>query len=106
MQENFEPEFKLIIENLQEKLHQRNCKQSKGSKICTSIRWELEYEKYSNTFCKKLTKTNFLEKLNPKQGSSKSTIYKVLSKISNRKKTLKHQYNFCKAKKFLEVYGM
>ena len=54
----------------------------------------------------KSANTNFLEKLNPKEGSSEITIYKVLSKISNRKKTLKQQYNFSKAKNFLEVYGM
>ena len=37
---------------------------------------------------------NFLEKRNPEEDSSKTTISKVLSKISNRKKTSKQQYNF------------
>ena len=41
-----------MIENLQEKLHQGKHKQSKGAKICANIRWELECEKCSKTFCK------------------------------------------------------
>ena len=85
-----------MIENLQEKLHQRKHKQSKGAKVCASIRWELEYEKYSKTFCKIFARQNmqnqtstkhfsspedifnsaknFLEKRNPKEDSSKTTI--------------------------------
>ena len=49
---------------------------------------------------------NFLIKRNPKEDSSKTTISKVLSKISNKKKTSKQQYNFWKAKVYLEVHGM
>ena len=49
---------------------------------------------------------NFLEKRNPKEDSSKTTISKVLSKISNKKKTSKQQYNFHKAKSSLEVHEM
>ena len=30
-----------MIENLQEKLHQEERKQSKGAKVCGSIRWKL-----------------------------------------------------------------
>ena len=63
-----------MIENLQEKLHQRE--------------------------------RNFLENLNPKEDSSKSTLSKVLSKIPNLRKTFKQQYNFCKTKISLEVHGM
>ena len=44
---------------------------------------------------------NFLEKLNPKEDSTKITISKVLSNISNRKKTSKQQYNFYKSKIFI-----
>ena len=96
MQENFKPEFKPMIENLQEKLHQGKQKQSNGAKICASIRWELQYEKCSKTVFK-IFKTqniqnqtstkhfsnpednfksakNFLEKRNPKEDSSKTTI--------------------------------
>ena len=47
-----------------------------------------------------------LEKRNPVE-NSKTIICKVLSKISNRKKTSKQQYNFYKEEKTsLEVYGM
>ena len=96
MHENFKPEFKPMIENLQEKLHQGKHKQSKSSKICASSRWELEYEKCSKTFCKIFARQNmqnqantkhfsnpedisksakdFLEKRNPKEDSSKPTI--------------------------------
>ena len=100
-----------MIENLQEKLHQGEIKQSKGAKICASIRWEFQCEKCSKTFWKifgrqniqnqtnikhssnpedifKSTK-NFLEKLNTKGASSKTTISKVLSKSPKRKKTSK-----------------
>ena len=42
MQESFKPEFQPMIENLQEKLQQGKRKQSKGAKICASIRWELD----------------------------------------------------------------
>ena len=45
-------------------------------------------------------------KLNTKEDFSKTTISKFLSKIPNRKKTSKQQYNFCKAKISLEVHGM
>ena len=38
---------------------------------------------------------NFGEKGNPKDDSSKITIFKVLSKIHNIQKTSKEQYNFC-----------
>ena len=49
---------------------------------------------------------NFLEKRDPEGDSYNTTISKVLSKISNRKKTSKQQYNFCKAKVSLEVHSM
>ena len=42
LQENFEPEFKPMTENFQEKLHQEERKQSNGAKICVSIRRGLE----------------------------------------------------------------
>ena len=48
----------------------------------------------------------FLEKLNPKEDSSKTTIFKVLSKILNRNKTSKQHYNFCKDVISLEVHDM
>ena len=52
--ENFKPEFKPITENFEDKLHQEECKQSKGA----SIRRELECEKCSKNFCKIFTRQN------------------------------------------------
>ena len=49
---------------------------------------------------------NFSEKLSTKEDSSKTTISKILSKIPNRKKISKQQYNFWKAKISLEVHDM
>ena len=39
------PEIKPMTENSQDTLHQEECKQSKGVKICASIRRELDCEK-------------------------------------------------------------
>ena len=49
---------------------------------------------------------DFLRKGNLKEDFSKTTISKVLSKIFNRKKNSKQQYNFWKAKISLEVHGI
>ena len=96
-----------MTENFQDKLHQEECKQSKGAKICASIRRELECEKCSKTFCQifarqnmqnqtndkhsinfedifKSTK-NVLEKYSTQEDSSNTTTSKVLSKVFNRK---------------------
>ena len=48
----------------------------------------------------------FLEKLNPKEDSSITTISKVPRKVLNRKKTSKQQYNFWKDMISLEVHDM
>ena len=48
----------------------------------------------------------FLEKLNPKEDSSKTTTSKVLSKNFNKNKTSKQQDNFCKGMISLEVDDM
>ena len=103
-------------------------KQWKGAITCAGIRWEPEREKCSKTSCKIFCRQNmqnqtntkhssnpedifksaksFLEKLNHKEDSSKTTISKVLSKIPNRKKTSRQQYNFCKDKISLEVHDI
>ena len=125
LQETFEPDLKPMIKNLQEKLHQGKRKQPKIQKFVVVLD---ECEKCSKTFCKifgrqnmqNQTNTkhfsnpedifkspkNFLGKRSPKEDSFKTAISKVLSKISNRKKTSKQQYNFCKAKISLEVNGI
>ena len=46
-----------MTENLQDKLPQEECKQSKGAKICATIRRELECEKCSQNFSPIICKT-------------------------------------------------
>ena len=46
-----------MTENFQDKLHQEERKQSKGTKIYASIKRELECKKYSKAFCKILAKS-------------------------------------------------
>ena len=95
-----------MTEHFQDKLHQEECKQSQGAKICASIRRGPECQKCSQTFCQifarqsmqnqtnakysinsedifKSTK-NVLEKCNTKEDSSNTTISNSLSKICNR----------------------
>ena len=54
--ENFKPEIKSIIKNLQDELYQLENKQGKGAKLRAKIKWELEGEKCSKTFFKVLEK--------------------------------------------------
>ena len=95
-----------MTEHFQDKLHQEECKQSKGAKICVSNRREPECEKCSKTFCQILARQNLqnqtiakhsinsedifksnknvLEKCSTKDDSSNSTTSNILSKICNR----------------------
>ena len=50
--ENFKPEIKLMINNLQDELYVLESKQAQSAKICANIRWELAGEKCSKTFFK------------------------------------------------------
>ena len=96
-----------MTENFQDKLHQEQCKQSKGAKICGSIRREFECEKCSKTFYQIFARQNMqnqtnakhcinseyifksakniLKKRITKEDSSNTTASKVLTKICNRK---------------------
>ena len=96
-----------MTENFQDKLHQEECKQSKGAKIYASIKRELECEKCSKTFYQIFSRQNMqnqtnakhcinsedifkstknvLEKCTTKVDSPYTTTSKVLSKICNRK---------------------
>ena len=55
--ENFKPEIKPVIENLQDGRYQLQNKQAKGAKFCPNIRWELEVEKCSKKFFQSTWKT-------------------------------------------------
>ena len=56
--ENFKPEIKSIIKNLQDELYQLENKQAKGAKLRAKIKWELEGEKCSKIFFKVLERRN------------------------------------------------
>ena len=56
--ENFKPEIKSIIKNLQDELYQLENKQAKGAKLRDKIKWELASEKCSKTFFKVLERRN------------------------------------------------
>ena len=47
-----------MTENLRENFHQVESNQSKDGRIWASIRWKLESEKYSNTFCERIERQN------------------------------------------------
>ena len=98
-----------MTENLLEKLHQRKRKQVKDAKMLQNFLQNIWKKNMQNQTNAKHFRNpedifksakNFLEKLNL------TTISKFLSKIPNRKKTSKKQYNFCKAKISVEVHGM
>ena len=85
-----------MTENLQEKLHQGERKQLKGAKMLQNFLQKYLEDKickikqhFSNPEDIFKSAKNFLEKLNTKEDSFKTTISKFLSKISNRKKTSK-----------------
>ena len=48
--ENFKPEIRPFINNLQDELYSLESKQAKGAKIRANIRWDLEGEKCSKSF--------------------------------------------------------
>ena len=59
-------EFKPMTENFLDKLHEEECKQSKGAKICASIIRELDCEKCSKTFCQIFARQNMQNQTNAK----------------------------------------
>ena len=48
--ENFKPEIRPFINNLQDEPHSLESKQARGAKICANIRWDLEGVKCSKSF--------------------------------------------------------
>ena len=51
-----------MTENCQGKLHHKECKKSKGAKIYTSTRKELESEKFLKDFLQTIYKTKYAKK--------------------------------------------
>ena len=77
-----------MTENFQDKLHQEQCKQSKGAKICGSIRREFECEKCSKTFYQIFARQNMQNQTNAKHSINSENIFKssknVLEKCSTK----------------------
>ena len=68
-------------ENFQDKLHQVECKQSKGAKSCASIRRELECEKCSKTFCEMFARQNMQNQTNVKHSSNFEDMFKSTKNV-------------------------
>ena len=97
--ENFKPEIKSMIENLQDELYQLENKQGKGAKLRANNRYELEGEKCSKTLFKVLERQNMQIKqyLNHILMIIKQNILAILRTILNLQKNLwktLHQANF------------
>ena len=77
-----------MIKYFQDKLHQEECKQWKGAKICASIRRESECEKCSKTFCQIFARQNMQNQTNTKHSINSEDIFKstknVLEKYSTQ----------------------
>ena len=56
--ENFKPEIRVMINNLQDELYVLETKQATGAKIRANIRWDLEGEKCSKSFFNVLERQN------------------------------------------------
>ena len=102
--ENFKPEIRPFIHNLQDELYSLESKQARGAKILANIRWDLEVEKFSKSFF------NILERQHM-QNQTISELYTddKKSKISDNPKDILKilQQNFIKAfipeKKYLSL---
>ena len=65
-----------MTENFQDKLHEEECKQSKGAKICASIKRELECDEWSKTFCQIFRRQNMQNETNVKHSNNSEDIFK------------------------------
>ena len=70
-----------MTENIQDQLHQEECKQSKGVKIFASIRRELERGKCSKTFCQIFARQNMKNQTNAKHSSNSGNIFKSTKNV-------------------------
>ena len=57
--ENFKPEIKPMIENLQDELYQFENKKAKIVKLLANMRWELEGKECFKSFFKVIERQNF-----------------------------------------------
>ena len=78
-----------MTENFQHKFYQEECKQSKGAKICASIRRELacEKKKCSKAFFKIFARQDIQNKTNEKHSSYSEASLKSTKKVSEKIRT-------------------
>ena len=76
-----------MTEHFQDKLHQKECKQSKGGKICVSIRREPECEKCSKTFCQIFARQNMQNQTNSKYSINSEDIFKSTKNVLEKRST-------------------
>ena len=84
-----------MTENFQDKLHQEECKQSNGAKICASIRRELECVKCSKTFCKIFASQNMQSQTNARHSSNSVDIIKSTKNFLEKLNTKEDSSNSC-----------
>ena len=70
-----------MTEHFQDMLRQEECKQSKGVKICASIRREPECEKCFKTFCQIFARQNMQNQINAKHSVNSDDIFKSTKKV-------------------------
>ena len=70
-----------MTENFQDKLHQEECKQSKGAKICAIIRRELEWEKCSKAFYQIYARQNIQNQTNANHSINSEKIFKSIKNV-------------------------
>ena len=82
-----------MTEDFQDKLHQVECKQSKGAKTFAGIRRELESEKCSKTFCKIFARQNMQNQINGKHSINSEDIFKSTKNVSEKRSTKEDSSN-------------
>ena len=80
-------------ENFQDKLHQEECKQSKGAKFCASIRRELQCEKCSKTFCQIFARQRMQNQTNAKHSINSEDIFQSTKSVLEKRSTKEDSSN-------------
>ena len=70
-----------MTEKFHDKLHQEECKQSKGVKMFASLRRDLERGKCSKTFCQIFPRQNMKNQTNAKHSSNSVNIFKSTKNV-------------------------
>ena len=94
-----------MTENFLDKLHQEECKQSKGAKICASIRSELECEKCSKTFCQISARQKMQNQINTKHSINSADIFKSAKNVLEKCSTKEDSSNTTTSKAFSKIFN-